>query len=104
MVLGIILENKNGGPGAWTCGPLAGLWFTVHGGPWTGTEAGAHRSTAHQRSRARDLAAMAWEARGGDGDLYLGWHKMTEGFGWLGDGGLRWQPEFLNERLLEVRR
>jgi hypothetical protein len=83
---------------------LAGLRFIVHGGPRTGTVAGARWSTARQRSRAWDLATMVQEARGGDGDLYLGWHEMTEGFGWLGDGGPRWRPEFLDERALEVRR
>jgi hypothetical protein len=104
MVLGIILENKNGGPGAWTCGPLAGLWFIVHGGPQTRTVVGARWSVAHRHSRARDLAAMAREARGGDGDLYPDWHEMAEGLGWPGDGGPRWRPEFLDKRALEVRR
>jgi hypothetical protein len=51
-----------------------------------------------------DLTATAREARGGDEYLYLGWHKTTEGFGWLGDGGLRWRLEFLDERALEVWR
>jgi hypothetical protein len=104
MVLGITLEKKNGGPGTWTRGPLAGLWFTVHGGQQTGTVAGACRSAAHQLSRARDLAATVREARGGDRDLYPGWHKTPEGLGWLGDDGPRWQLEFLDGRALEVRR
>jgi hypothetical protein len=103
-VLGIILEKKNGGPGAWTLGPLARHRFTVHSGPQTGTVSGAHRSTARRRSRAWDLVTTAREARGGDEDLYLSWHEMTEGFRWLGDGGPRWRPEFLDERALEVRR
>jgi hypothetical protein len=55
------------------------------------------------RSRARDLAVVAQGARGVDGDPYLGWHEMTEGFRWLGDGGPRWRPEFLDGRALEVR-
>jgi hypothetical protein len=59
---------------------------------------------AHRRSSVWDHAATAQEARGGDGDLYLGWHETTEGFGWLGNSGPRWQPEFLDERVLEVRR
>jgi hypothetical protein len=59
---------------------------------------------ARRHSHVRDLAVMAWEARGGDGDLYLGWHETTEGFGWLGDSGSRRRPEFLNERALEVWR
>jgi hypothetical protein len=80
MVLGIILEKKNSGPGAWTRGPLAGLWFTVHGVPQTGTVTGARRD-----SRARGLTATKREARGGDGDLYPGWHKMVEGLRWLSD-------------------
>jgi hypothetical protein len=62
------------------------------------------RRGARWRSHAQDLAMAARGARGGDMDLYLGWHKMTEGFGWLGDGGPRWRPEFLDERALEVRR
>jgi hypothetical protein len=104
MVLGIILEKKNDGPGARTRGPLAGLWLIVHGGPRIGTGARAHRSVAHRRSHAWDLAAMAWDARGGDGDLYPGWHETAEGLGWPGDGGPRWRPEFLDERALEVWR
>jgi hypothetical protein len=87
MVLGIILEKKNGGPGAWTRGPLAGLRFTVHSGPRTGTVAGARRSVAHRRSRALDLAVTAWEASGGDGDLYPDRREMAEG---LGRPGWRW--------------
>jgi hypothetical protein len=47
---------------------------------------------------------MAWDARGGDGDLYPGWHETAEGLGWPGDGGPRWRPEFLDERALEVWR
>jgi hypothetical protein len=82
MVLGIILEKRNGGPSAWTRGPLARLWFTVHGGPRTGTVAGAHRSAVHRRSRARDLTMMVREARGGDGDLYPSWHETAEGPRW----------------------
>jgi hypothetical protein len=54
---------------------------------------GAHRSMAHRRSHARDLAAMAREARGGDGDLYPGWHEMAEGLGRPGDGGSRCRGE-----------
>jgi hypothetical protein len=69
MVLGIILE-KNGGPGAWTHGPLARLRFTVHGGPRTGIVARARQRAAQQHSRVRDLAATMWDARGRDGDLY----------------------------------
>jgi hypothetical protein len=49
--------------------------------------AGAHRSAARRCSRARDLAAMAQEARGGGGDLYPGWHETAEGLGRPGDGG-----------------
>jgi hypothetical protein len=47
---------------------------------------------------------MAREARGGDGDLYPGWHEMAEGLGWPGDDGPRWRPEFLDKRVLEVQR
>jgi hypothetical protein len=46
----------------------------------------------------------AREARGGDGDLYPGWHETVEGLGRSGDGGLRWLLEFLDERALEVWR
>jgi hypothetical protein len=49
--------------------------------------AGAHRSAARRCSRARDLAAMAWEARGGSRDLYPGWHETAEGLGRPGNGG-----------------
>jgi hypothetical protein len=104
MILGIILEKKNSGPSAWTHGPLAGLRFTVHGVPQIGTVVGAHLSTARRHSRARGLTATKREARGGDGDLYPGWHKMAEGLRWLSDSGPRWRPEFLDERALEVRR
>jgi hypothetical protein len=92
MVLGIILEKKNGELGAWTRGPLAGLRFTVHGGPQIGTVAGAHQSAARWRSRAWAVAVMAREARGGDGDLYPSWHEMAEGLRRPGDGGPRWRP------------
>jgi hypothetical protein len=78
---------------------LAELQFTVHGGPWKGTMAGAHR-----HSHAQDLAVTAREAREGDGDLYPGWHKTAEGLRQPSDGGPRWQPEFLDERALEVQR
>jgi hypothetical protein len=47
---------------------------------------------------------MVREARGGDDNLYPGWHETTEGLGRPGDGGLRWRPEFLDERALEVWR
>jgi hypothetical protein len=104
MVLGIILVKKNGGPDRWTHGILAELWFIVHGGPRTGTVAGARRSVARRRSHAQDLAATTREARGGDGDLYPGWHETVEGLERPGHGGPRWRPEFLNERALEVRR
>jgi hypothetical protein len=46
----------------------------------------------------------AREARGGDGDLYPGWHETAEGLGRPSDGGSRWRSEFLDERALEVRR
>jgi hypothetical protein len=92
MVLGIILEKKNGGPRAWTYGPRIE------------TVVGARQSAAHRRSRAWDLTVMAREARGGDGDLYFGWQETMEGLRWSGDGGPRWWPEFLDERALEVQR
>jgi hypothetical protein len=65
--LGIILEKKNGGPSAWTRGPLAVLRFTVHDGPRIGIVAGARQNASHRRSCVRDLAVMAREARGGGG-------------------------------------
>jgi hypothetical protein len=83
----------------WTIGQTS-----VHGGPRIGTVVGAHKSAAHQRSRVWDLATTAREARVGDGDLYPGWHKPTEGLGRSSYGGPRWWPEFLDERALEVRR
>jgi hypothetical protein len=47
---------------------------------------------------------MAREARGGDGDLYPGWHETAEGLERPGDGGPGWRPEFHDEGALEVQR
>jgi hypothetical protein len=59
---------------------------------------------ARRRSHAWDLTVAARGARGGDEDLYLDWHETIKGIGWMGDGGPRWRPKFLDERVLEVRR
>jgi hypothetical protein len=56
------------------------------GFPWIGP----HRDGAGSKRRGRDL--------------YPGWHETAEGLRRSGDGGPRWWPEFLDEKVLEVRK
>jgi hypothetical protein len=59
---------------------------------------GSRSTVDHGQEQWSELAGgpTAWEVRGGDGDLYPGWHKMTKGLRQPCDGGPRWRPEFLD--------
>jgi hypothetical protein len=77
------------------CGPVV---LSVHHGPTGRARPELTGGGARRRSRARDLAVVAWGARGADGDPYPGWHKLVEGLGRPGvvEGRRRWSK--LNER------
>jgi hypothetical protein len=64
---------------------MAGLWFTVHVAPRTGTVDGAWLASVPVGGTSPRRRGKQEEGMG----LYPGWHEMAEGLGRLGNGGPR---------------
>jgi hypothetical protein len=84
-------------------GPRAGGGSWVHGGPADGARPELAGVRARRRSRAGDLAVVAWGARGEDGDPYPGWCEWVEGLERPGIGEGRWWRSKLDDKRLGVQ-